>query len=404
MKNDFENKASSMETLQEIMNNIWGGESRSGRAININTAMQVSAMLAVSKVIIEGIAQVPWKLFLAQNGQRNPATGHPLYRLLHDEPNEYQTSFEFREQIGLHLIFCGEAFVFPNRIRGKIAELLPIEPNLITTKRDGWQREYELRVPGKDLQIISSQDMWHIRAASWDGVKGLDSIRLIREALGLALATEEHGARLFSNGARVGGIYSTEQNPGPEQREKIIESLKQYEGNSAAFKTMLAWGGIKWTPMGSPNDETQFLETRKFQIEEICRAFLVQPVMVGQEGNSASFSSVEQRFLSHVVYTLSPWYQRLEQSANKSLLTSDEKSQGYYTKFIATALMRGAATDRSNYFAKALGSGGSPAWMTQDEVRELEEMNPMGGKAAELREPTNLPKNTAQNNNQNAGQ
>ncbi len=206
MQNDFEKKNTSLETLSEILNNMWGGESRSGRTININTAMQVSAMLAVSKVIIEGIAQVPWKLFQAQNGQRNPATGHSLYRLLHDEPNEYQTSFEFREQIGLHLIYCGEAFVFINRIRGKILELLPIEPNLITVKRDGWQREYELRVPGKILQIIQSADMWHVRAASWDGVRGLDSIRLIREALGLALATEEHGARLFSNGARVGGI------------------------------------------------------------------------------------------------------------------------------------------------------------------------------------------------------
>jgi HK97 family phage portal protein len=233
--------------------------------------------------------------------------------------------------------------------------------------------------------------MWHIKAGSWNGVQGLDSVRLIREALGLALATEEHGARIFSNGARPGGILSTEQSPTADKIKEMKAFYDEhYAGNENAFKTLILWGGMKWTAMASPNDEAQFLETRKFQIEEICRAFLVQPVMIGQEGNSASFSSVEQRFLSHVVYTLSPWYQRLEQSANKALLTAKEKAAGYYTKFMASGLMRGAATDRSNYFGKALGSGGSPAWMTQDEVRELDELNPMGGAASTLREPSNI--------------
>jgi HK97 family phage portal protein len=136
--------------------------------------------------------------------------------------------------------------------------------------------------------------------------------------------------------------------------------------------------------------DSQHLEQRRFEVEDVCRFFRVMPIMVMQADKAATYASSENMFIAHVVHTLMPWYTRIEQSADVNLLTADERRQGYYSKFMAQALLRGASKDRAEYFAKALGSGGSPAWMTQDEVRALEEMNPMGGLAASLPIPTNV--------------
>jgi HK97 family phage portal protein len=130
--------------------------------------------------------------------------------------------------------------------------------------------------------------------------------------------------------------------------------------------------------------DAQHLETRKFQIEEVCRFFDVMPIMVGYSDKATTYASAEQMFLAHVVHTLSPWYARIEQSADVNLLTEKERASGLYFKFVPAGLLRGAAKDRSEYFAKALGAGGGPAWMTQDEVRALEELNPFGGEASRL--------------------
>lgn len=368
---------------------------KSGIAVNWKTALQAGTMLGCARVIAEGIAQVPFKLFKERAGGNgmDAAKDHGLYELLSLMPNEWQTSFELREQIGLHLAFMGNAYVFKVRgMRGEIVELLPFEPNHVKPVRGkNWERKYLVNTYGGQTIEVAAQDMWHLRGLSWDGVAGLEGVKLAKEAIGLALAMEEHGARMFSNGAKPGGILTTEGILKEDQIKLLRESWEMANGGNAnAYKTAILSGGLKWAPLAMTGVDAQHLEQRRFAVEEVCRFARVMPIMVMQADKAATYASSENMFIAHVVHTLMPWYARIEQSADVNLLTGEERKQGYYTKFMAQALMRGASKDRAEYFAKALGSGGSPAWMSQDEVRALEEMNPMGGTAAALPIPTNV--------------
>ena len=389
-----ERKTDSGSSRAEILALLSGlqSSSKSGAAVNYKTAAEVGAAIGCARVIAEGLSQVPFKLFKeAPAGGRQAAKDHPLYKLLSRRPNEWQTSFEFREMIALHLVFCGNAYVYVSRSGGKVLELLPFQPQHVTIKRSDWQVAYEVATDKGERIPVAAADMWHLRGPSWDGVLGLDVVKYAREAIGLALATEEHNSRMFSNGARVGGILSSESSLKEDQVKTLRESWERTQGGvSNAFKTAILWGGLKWSPMAMDNDAAQMIEQRRFQVEEICRHFRVMPIMVGYSDKTATYASAEQMFLAHVVHTLGPWYSRIEQSAEANLLTEKERDAGYYFKFIASGLMRGAHADRAAYFSKALGSGGSPAWMTQDEVRELEELNPMGGDAAELPVASNV--------------
>ena len=383
---------STPDEIRALLESMQGGNSKAGMNVTWKTAMQVSAAFACARVIAEGMAQVPFKLFRElPNGGREPARDHPAYKLMARRPNEWQTAYEFLEMIALHLVFTGSAFVWKNSVRGQVVELLPYQPQQVTVKRDGWAISYEVQTDKGERIKIAAADMWHIRGPSWDGVIGLEAVRLAREALGLALAAEEHSSRMFSNGATLGGVLSTEKDLSQDQRKLLRESWQEtYSGVGKAFSTALLWGGLKWEPRGMQSDQAQLIEQRRFQVEEICRAFRVMPIMVGYSDKTATYASAEQMFLAHVVHTLGPWYARLEQSAEVNLLTEADLEGGHYFKFVASGLMRGAHKDRAEYFAKALGAGGSPAWMTQDEVRALDELNPMGGAAAMLREPSNV--------------
>ena len=365
--------------------------SKSGAVVNWKTALEATTSTACARVIAEGIAQIPCRVFKTDGVNRVPAEDAPLYHLLHDSPNEWMTSYEYREMIGLHLVFCGNHFSFINRYRGGVYELLPYEPQQVTVRRDGWKIEYEVDgVDGRKIPVPAA-NMWHIRGPSWNGWMGLEGVKMAREAIGLAMAAEESGAALFRNGSQPSGLLSTDNlQMSKEKAKELRESWEVSNAGTNRLKTAVLWGGMKWTPMSYQNDQMQFNETRKFQVEEICRAFRVMPIMVGYSDKTATYASAEQMFIAHVVHTMGPWYQRIEQSANMNLLSEEERKAGLYVKFIVNGLMRGAAKDRAEYYAKALGAGGSPAFMTQDEVRELEELNPKGGKADELREPSNV--------------
>lgn len=367
---------------------------KSGIAVNWRTALQASTAFSCARVIAEGIAQVPFKMYQERAGGNgmDAAKDHPLYELLYLKPNEWQTSFELREQIGLHLAFMGNAYVYKVRgLGGKIVELLPYEPNMVTPQRIGWDTSYLVRTADGQTLTVAKEDMWHLRGMSWDGVQGLQGVKLAREAIGLALAMEEHSGRMFGNGARPGGILTTDAKLDAEQTKLLRESWQEMQGGVAnAYKTAILSGGLKWQALAQSGIDAQHLEQRRLAVEEVCRFFRVMPIMVMQADKASTYASAEQMFIAHVVHTLMPWYARIEQSAAVNLLTPEERQQGYYFNFTAQALLRGAASDRANYYSKALGAGGSPAWMTQDEVRALEEMNPMGGEASKLPLPTNV--------------
>lgn len=371
--------------------------SKSGVAVNWRTAAQVSTAFACARVIAEGLAQVPFRLYRDLPGGGKEAVKDHALAALWRRPNAWQTSFEFREMLGLHLVFAGNAYVWKNRVRGAVVELLPYSPNQVTVVKDGWELSYRLTTSDGKQITVAADDIWHLRGPSWDAIVGLDAVKLAREAIGLALATEEHSSRMFSNGARVGGVLSTDSSLKQDQVAELRKSWEQTQGGVInAFKTAILWGGLKWSPMAMSGVDAQHIEQRRFQVEEICRHLRVMPIMIGHSDKTATYASAEQMFLAHVVHTLGPWYARIEQSADAALLSDDDRDAGYYHKFLPQALMRGAHKDRAEYFAKALGSGGSPAWMTQDEVRELDELNPLGGTAAALPIATNVGGNAPQ--------
>lgn len=304
--------------------------------------------------------------------------------------------------MGLHLALCGQFFAVKTRIGGRILELLPYAPGCVTVKRDGWDLSYDVRDDKGNVTPIAAPDMWHVRGPSWDGWTGMAAVKLLREAIGLALATEEHGARVFSNGARVGGVLTSDVNKmSPEQVKELRSSWESTQGgNSNAFKTAILWGGLKWQSMAQQNDHAQLIEQRRFQVEEICRGFRVQPIMVGHSDKTQTFASSEQMFLAHVVHTLGPWYRRIEESADCNLLTDEEFAAGYYTKFTVQGLMRGASRDRMEFYKGMYGIGA----LNPNEIRELEDQNPYQG-GEQYRVPLNMedPANPDSENDKQTG-
>lgn len=372
---------------------IEAASAKSGVAVTWQTALQADTALACARVIAEGLAQVPFKIHRSKpGGGSEVAYDHDLYELLHSAPNDFQTSYDWRESTGLHLVFAGNAYASKVRVGGRIVELLPWEPSAVTPVYKNGGVRYNIRLEGGKEENVGPEDMLHLRGPSWNGWHGLDGVKLLKEAIGLSIATERHGARLFANGAQPGGLLTTDSASMNEEQRKALRASWQetHGGADNAFKTAILWGGLKWSSMAQHNDQAQFLETRAFQVESVCRGFRVLPVMVGHADKAATYASVEQMILAHVVHTMGPWYTRIEQAINKQLLTEDDRKNGHYTKFNIAGLLRGDHKSRAEYFSKALGSGGAPAWMTQDEVRDYEELNPMGGTAAELPIATNV--------------
>lgn len=388
-------RKSSVSNSLDLFRELYGGRlAKSGVTVNWETALKVSTVLACARVISQGIAQVPLKVYEeTASGKKTPARDHPLYFLLHNKPNPWQTSFEYRETVALHMVLGRAHYSFINRgIGGRIAELIPFEPGTICAKLNRGELVYEFRPKdGATPKDYPPEAIWHVRGPSWNGWEGMDALALAREAVGLAISAEEQHAKLFANGIKVTGTYSVDAKLNPQQYKDLRRHIVENTTGENSGMPLIVDNGAKWLQQAMTGVDAQHLETRRFQVEEICRTMGVMPIMVGHADKTATYASAEQMFLAHVVHTLTPWYTRIEQSIDAHLIGEKDVRAGYYSKFVAAGLLRGAMKDRAEYLAKALGSGGSPAWMTQDEVRALEELNPMGGDAAQLPKPTNVP-------------
>ena len=366
------------------------GVSKTGVPVSWERALEVSTVLAVVRVVGEGVAQVPLRIMKPTEDGLGavPDTDNDLYQLLYRSPNAWQTSFAMRETMIMHLMLTGDAFFFKSRVRGKIKELIPLLPGRVGVVRN-MDMSLTYRVSGEDgtYRELPADMVWHIRGPSWNTWSGLDAVKNAREAIGLAIATETTQGEMHSNGLQMAGVLSTDKVITGEKYKELQNWIAAQVGGANKHKPLILDSALKWTARSMTGVDAQHLETRKFQIEEICRAFKVFPQMVGHSDKTATFASAESFFDAHVKHTLLPWCERIEQSIDKDLIGSDSTS---FAKFNLNALQRGAFKDRFEGYAKALGSGGSPAWMTQDEVRALEDLNPMGGAAAVLPKPTNV--------------
>lgn len=354
--------------------------SKSGQTVNIDTALSTATAFACLRVIAEGVAQSPCDLFQERDdGQgKDIAKDHPLYLLFTLSPNELQTPFEFFETLVFHAALTGDFVAFKNIVAGKIRELIPIEPGRWNVKqRADLSLVYTIRGANGQEQEFPASVIWHVRGPSWNGWRGMDMLKIAREAIGLSMAIESDQSRLYANGLRTSGTYAVEGNLTEPQYAQLQAFIKKHQAAQDGGPLILD-RAAKYVSEVMKGVDAQTLESRKMQVEEICRAFRVIPLMVGHGGDqSPTFASAEQFFIAHVVHTLLPWCRRIEMSINKFLIGKDDFVTGIRAKFNLNALMRGSFMDRQSAFAKMLGSGGSTPYAEVNEVRELDDMNPV---------------------------
>lgn len=352
--------------------------SKAGQEISVQTAFECTAWLCGARVIAEGLAQVPCRLIQHMpNGERRVATDHPLYPILYRRPNFWQTSFEFREQIALHLVFTNNAYVVITRNdRGEILELLPFEPGSVTvTRNPDMSISYRVSMVNGASMAVPPANMWHIRGPSWNGWLGLNAVHLARNALGLSLAAEEFGSELFANGARPSGLLINE---GSEDlsADQVLQLSQQFEslhvGSGRRMRTAVL-SGVKWQSISSTADEAQFIELRKFQIVEVARSLRLNPIMLMHQDGTAAYASVEQMFLAHDTHSMGPWYERIEQSAECNLLTDRERREGFEIELVSAGLVRGTAKDRAetNQILRQNGIITANEWRDEEDYSRL---------------------------------
>jgi HK97 family phage portal protein len=306
---------------------------------------------------------------------RLPAKKHPLYEILAHRPNDWQTSFEYRETIAMHLVLTGNHMSFINRSsRLGIMELIPFTPGSVKViRKDNYDLEYEVTADNGEKKIFPAESIWHIKGPSWNSWLGLDAVRIARDAIGLAMSTEDHQASMQKNGARASGVYSVDGTLNHDQYAKLKEWIDDNIGGSKnSGSVMLLDRNAKFTQTSMTGIDAQTLETRRYQVEEICRFFRVNPIMVGAESKNTTYASAEQMFLAHVVHCLSPWYTRLEQSIDANLLTKQERESGLYAAFIDEGLLRGSMLNKKDVILGYVSGG----VMSKNEARNLLDLNP----------------------------
>ncbi len=358
--------------------NFFMGQSTSGKRVTERSAMQMTAVFSCVRILSEAVAGLPLHLYkYTGEGGKEKAIDHPLYVLLHDEPNPEMTSFIFRETLMTHLLLWGNAYAQIIRNgRGEVVALYPLMPDRMSVERDEeGQLYYEYRVSADEargvkegLVQLTPSDVLHVPGLGFDGLVGYSPIAMAKNAIGMAIACEEYGAKFFANGAQPSGVL---EHPGTlKDPAKIRESWTQtFGGSHNANKVAVLEEGMKYTPISISPEQAQFLETRKFQIDEIARIFRIPPHMVGDLEKS-SFSNIEQQSLEFVTYTLDPWICRWEQAIVKSLLSASEKKE-YFVKFNVDGLLRGDYQSRMQGYAIGRQNG----WMSANDIRELENLD-----------------------------
>ena len=360
------------------------GGTASGKYVTEKSAMQMTAVYCCVRILSEAVASLPLQFYrYTDDGGKEKAVEHPLYFLLHDEPNPEMTSFIFRETLMTHLLLWGNAYsqIIRNG-KGEVIALYPLMPDRMKVDRDEHGRlYYEYTVYDSDdvdgrkgtnkvgrTVRLQPHDVLHIPGLGFDGLVGYSPIAMAKNAIGLAIATEEYGSKFFANGAAPSGVL---EHPGTiKDPSKVRESWQAtFGGSGNANKIAVLEEGMKYTPISISPEQAQFLETRKFQIDEIARIFRVPPHMIGDLEKS-SFNNIEQQSLEFVKYTLDPWVSRWEQAMVRALLTPDEKKK-YFFKFNVDGLLRGDYQSRMNGYATARQNG----WMSANDIRELENLD-----------------------------
>ena len=354
---------------------LWGEDMRakSGVSVSLDSALKVSTVLACARVLSNGIAQIPLKVYReGDDGSKVIDKKNALHRLLSRRPNEWMTSFEYRQVAMFHAVLAGNHYAWINRGLGKVVrELIPLVPSLVTARQTrGFEMVYDVKGVGTD---IGRDQILHLRGPSWNGVAGMDAIQTAREAIGLAIATEEAHAKLYANGAQPGGIVAVDGAMSEASYNRLKAQIEQSrEGLRNAFRMWVLDQGAKFTPMAMTGVDAQHLETRRFQIEQICADLGVFPMMVGYSDKTATFASAEAFFLAHVIHSLEPWIENWQQVLARDLFPDEDDLSA---EFSVQGLLRGDHKTRAEFYAAGIING----YFTRNEVRKWENLNPIDG-------------------------
>lgn len=370
-------RKSAQRTDAQIMDMIdgRGGAIIAGVHVSALTALQVSTVLACVKVIADGCATPKLHVYREKDdGSREKATNIPEYRLLARRPNEWQTSFEWRRQMTMHAALEGRALSI--KVRGdnrRVRELIPVPPGSWTVERVS---RYEVVYRCWDeyglIGTFSPDDVFLLNGLQWDWVRNLDAVKLARSAIGLAMATEKSQAAMHQNGLRPSGVYSVDKTLDETQHTRLTAWIKKFSGLAKNGDPLVLDNGAKWTPTSQTGVDAQHVETRRLQIEEICRGYGVFPIMVGHNDKSATFASSEAFFAAHVKHTLAPWHMAWTQRMDEMLL---DGSGPLFGEFDIRYLMAGSMKDRSQW-ARTMAEMGI---YTRNEIRDEEGKDPLPG-------------------------
>ena len=346
------------------------GRTTAGKSVTERSAMQLTTVYACVRIIAETIASLPLHTYQYTPNGKEKIPEHPLYFILHDEPNPEMTSFVFRETTASHLLLWGNAYAQIIRNgKGEVTALYPMLPNRMQVDRGKDSRIYYTYNSDTQGQVVlTAQEVLHIPGLGFDGLLGSSPIAMAKNAIGMSMAADEYGARFFSNSGTPSGIL---EYPGAlKDPKKVRDAWREaYSGSSHAHQVAVLEEGMHFKPITIPPNTAQFLETRKFQVNEICRIFRVPPHMVADLDKS-SFNNIEQQSLDFVVNTIRPWLVRIEQSMAQKLLLPDEKGR-VFMKFNVDGLLRGDFQSRMNGYAIGRQNG----WYSSNDIRELEDMN-----------------------------
>lgn len=381
------NRITSSSELQKLFNSSL---SHSGIAVTPDSAMRTSAVYACVRVISESIAQLPLIFYQRDGRKKDRNIKANLYTLLHDAPNDFQTSFSWRETKSAHLCLRGNAYSFINRSsQGEILELLPMHPDRVKAEQNkDYSISYEFTDADGAIVPLRQDQVLRITGLSFDHINGMSPIAHQAETVGLTIAADRHSAWSFKNGAKLSGIL---RHPNTfktnEIAKRVRESWDESFSGEESYKTPLLEEGMEWQQVSMSNKDAQYIEQRKFGVEDIARIYRVPPHKIGHL-EKATNNNIEQQALEFVTDTLMPWLKRWEQSIMRDLIPKEDRAR-LFAEFLVDGLLRGDSKARSEFYNSALDR----AWMSPNEVREKENMNPREGGDEYLRQSNMEPSN-----------
>lgn len=354
-----------------------GGKVASGATVNEQTAITYSSFWAAVRAITKPVASLPLHLYERTESGRERAYNHPLYSLLHERPNEHMTSLAFRDALNTHLLVWGNGYAEIEYGRDGVAKALwPLTPDRVTPRysKESKGIEYSVTLPNGGTTIIPAWRMFHLVGPGFDGLKGYSVVRMFRESIGMGLSVTEYGARFFGNGAKPGGVL---EHPGRLKDSKQIDALREqwddiHKGLNNAHRIAILEEGMQYKQIGIPPEDAQFLETRAFQRQEMAAIFGVPPHKIGSMEN-ATFSNIEHQAQEFYTDTLLYWFSLWEQTIKMKIIPKHEQSK-FYAAFLVDGLLRGDITSRYGAYATARQWG----WMSINDIRQKENMNPIG--------------------------